>query len=89
MTYDRRGIPNPTEINIARFFTTVYFFTAAGLNMPEIYKNIALYGEFPSFERKINPLQDGLIWIRGMDREPRLTTKAEIEKEIVNIPQML
>ena len=26
MTYDFNGFPNPTEINISRFFTTVYFF---------------------------------------------------------------
>ena len=34
LTYDRDGVPNPTEINIGRFFTTHQFFTAAGLNMP-------------------------------------------------------
>lgn len=82
MTYDRNGIPNPTEINISRFFTTVYFFTKAGLNMPEIFKDIALYKEFPSLERKINPLPDGLLWIRGMDREPRLTTAEEMKNEL-------
>ena len=82
MTYDRNGIPNPTEINISRFFTTVYFFTKAGLNMPEIFKDIALYNSFPSLEKKINPLPDGLLWIRGMDREPILTTEDEIKKEI-------
>lgn len=26
MAYDKEGIPNPTEINISRFFTTVFFF---------------------------------------------------------------
>lgn len=82
MTYDKQGIPNPTEINISRFFTTVYFFTKAGLNMPEIFKNIALYDEFPSLKKKINPLPEGLLWIRGMDREPVLTTKEEIEKAV-------
>lgn len=82
MTYDKKGIPNPTEINISRFFTTVYFFTKAGLNMPEIYKDIALYGEFPDFERKVNPLPDGLLWIRGMDKEPVLTTEHGIREEI-------
>lgn len=82
MTYDKKGFPNPTEINISRFFTTVYFFTEAGLNMPEIYKNIALYDEFPTLEKKINPLPDGLIWIRGMDRVPRLMTMDEIGNEI-------
>lgn len=85
MTYDRQGIPNPTEINISRFFTTIFFFAKAGLNMPEIYKNIALYNEFPTLDKKINPLPDGLLWIRGMDREPCLTTEKELSKEIVLI----
>lgn len=80
MTYDHDGYPNPTEINISRFFTTHYFFTKAGLNMPEIYCNIALDGKFPDLERKINPLPDGLVWIRGMDVEPVLTTVKELEK---------
>ena len=34
MTYDFAGLPNVTEINIGRFFTTHYFFTQAGLNFP-------------------------------------------------------
>ena len=79
MTLDRDGFPNPTEINIGRFFTTVYFFTKAGLNMPEIYVNIALDNEFPSLDRTMNPLPDGLIWIRGMDVEPVLGTVEELE----------
>ena len=82
MAYDQRGVPNPTEINISRFFTTVLFFTEAGLNMPEIFKNIALYGEFPVLPRKINPLPDGLMWIRGMDTRPRLIRESTIEAEI-------
>jgi len=80
MTYDQEGVPNPTEINIGRFFTTHYFFTKAGLNMPEIYCDIALDGKFPILERKINPLPPGLLWIRGMDVNPVLTTAAELEK---------
>ena len=83
MTYDFNGFPNPTEINISRFFTTVYFFTKAGLNMPKIFKDIALYGEFPSLDKKINPLPDGLMWIRGMDREPLLTTEDTIKQSII------
>ena len=79
MTYDDGGIPNPTEINIGRFFTTHYFFTQAGLNMPKIYCDIALDNQFPGLKKKINPLPDGLIWIRGMDVQPVLTTRAELE----------
>lgn len=85
MTYDASGVPNPTEINISRFFTTAYFFTRAGLNMPKIFKDIALYGKFPTLEKKINPLPDGLLWIRSMDREPLLTTEADMFKQLINL----
>lgn len=78
MTYDKNNFPNPTEINISRFFTTSYFFTKAGLNMPQIFIDIALKKEFPNLEKKINPLPDGLLWIRSMDKGPMLTTENEI-----------
>jgi len=83
MAYDKEGIPNPTEINISRFFTTVLFFTEAGLNMPEIFKDIALYGEFPDLSNKINPLPNDLMWLRGMDTKPRLMTSEEMREDIV------
>ena len=85
MAYDKNGIPNPTEINISRFFTTVLFFTEAGLNMPEIFKDIALYNEFPKIEKNINPLENGLIWLRGMDTKPRLMTTTQINEQIKNL----
>jgi carbamoyl-phosphate synthase large subunit len=74
MTYDDAGVPNPTEINIGRFFTTHYFFTKAGVNFPKIYCDLALYGRMPKLARVLNPLPDGLLWIRGMDVAPLLTT---------------
>jgi hypothetical protein len=83
MAYDKDGVPNPTEINISRFFTTVLFFTEAGLNMPEIFKDIALYGEFPTLAQKINPLPKDLMWLRGMDVAPRLIASSDINNEIV------
>lgn len=86
MTYDQSGIPNPTEINIGRFFTTHYFFTKAGLNMPKIYCDIALDGNFPTLQKRINPLPDGLIWIRGMDVKPVLTTRSELEAMAIRKP---
>ena len=80
MTYDKKGIPNPTEINISRFFTTIRFFTEAGLNMPVIYKNLALYGEKPKLKKKINPLPNGLMWLRGMDTAPQLVVQDDFQK---------
>jgi len=82
MAYDKSGVPNPTEINISRFFTTVRFFTDAGVNMPEIYKNLALKKEYEKPVKKINPLDTDLMWVRGMDVQPRLVTNEIIEREI-------
>lgn len=80
LTYDNNGIPNPTEINIARFFTTHYFFAEAGLNMPYIYVKIAYGEDYPNPSRKINPLPPDLAWIRGMDFLPILTDLENIDK---------
>ena len=79
LTYDRNGIPNPTEINIGRFFTTHQFFTRAGLNMPHIFVMAGLGKPIPHISRKINPLTPGLAWVRGMDVLPVLTTEKAIE----------
>jgi carbamoyl-phosphate synthase large subunit len=79
LTYDTDGRPRVTEINIGRFFTTVDFFSQAGVNFPLIYRDIALEGTFPRLEQKVNPLPDGLVWVRGMDVEPVLIRAAELE----------
>lgn len=68
-----------TEINIGRFFTTVNFFTEAGLNMPYILIKTAL-GETVAIRKRINPLPVNLYWIRGMDFKPRLVRKEEMDR---------
>ena len=78
LTFDALGVPNPTEINISRFFTTVKFFTEAGLNMPEIFAEYALGLEPSRPKGMVNPLPDGLAWFRGMDVEPRLVPLSEL-----------
>lgn len=85
MTYDQAGIPNPTEINIARFFTTIQFFTEAGLNMPKILKDIVVHNKLPQLEKKLNPLPDGLLWLRAMDVPPLLTTQDKIDKTLLKL----
>jgi len=78
LTYDRNGVPNVTEINIARFFTTILFFTEAGLNMPLIYTKL-FFNEEIKIDKKYNPLSDNYAWIRGMDFLPKLLTPEKFE----------
>ncbi len=79
LTYDHDGMPNPTEINIGRFFTTHDFFSRAGLNFPDIFVKRALGIDVRLPNVRFNPLPDGLAWVRGLDSEPVLTTERDID----------
>ncbi len=80
LTYSGDSIPNPTEINIGRFFTTHHFFAVAGLNIAYIFVKLAYGEKIPELPKKINPLKNGLAWIRGMDFLPIMTTIEEIDR---------
>jgi len=88
MTYDREDIPNPTEINIGRFFTTHYFFTKAGLNFPDIYVRMSLGMDVDPPSQRINPLAVDLAWVRGLDSLPVLTNVKEIKKHAERLEEM-
>jgi hypothetical protein len=78
-TLNVSGTPNPTEINISRFFTTIRFFTEAGFNFPNEFMKLA-FGDLAICQDPIlNPLPEGLMWLRGMDRSPLLMEKNSFE----------
>ena len=81
LTYDRDGIPNPTEINIGRFFTTHLFFSELGVNMPYVFVKLACDEAPPEIPQKLNPAPQGMVWIRGMDFEPVLVPMSDIEAQ--------
>lgn len=89
LTYDFSGIPNPTEINIGRFFTTHEFFTRAGLNMPEIFIRVAYGEKLPYIKRRVNPLKNGFVWVRGVDFLPILTTENKIEIQVKELKKII
>jgi carbamoyl-phosphate synthase large subunit len=63
---DAWGRPRPTEVNAGRFFTTSYFFTAAGANMPYAYILLGLGREVPPLPQ-YDAVPAGLYWIRHID----------------------
>lgn len=63
---DKSNNPVPTEINAGRFFTTSYFFTKAGINMPYYYVKLAFGEEIPELP-KYNAVPKGIYWIRHID----------------------
>ncbi len=63
---DEEGNIFPTEVNAGRFFTTSFFFTKAGINMPYYYVKLGLGEEIPDLPR-YNSVPAGLYWIRHID----------------------
>lgn len=79
-TYDQQGVPNPTEINIAKFFTTHHFLTRAGCNFPVIFIDLAL-GKYNGPMNVLNPCKRNMYWIRGIDIIPILLAQEDIDKK--------
>jgi predicted ATP-grasp superfamily ATP-dependent carboligase len=88
LTYDADGVPNPTEINIGRFFTTHHFFTELGINMPYVFVKLGCGEEVSLPEQRLNPARDGMVWIRGLDMEPVLTSADEIEARVEELRRL-
>lgn len=79
---NHEGLPCPTEINAGRFFTTSYFFSYAGVNMPYYYVKLA-YGEQLPKLPKYNALPAGLYWIRHIDSGPILIKEENFKFSVV------
>lgn len=78
---DKDGRPRPTEINPGRFFTTIHFFTEAGLNLPDLYVRLHM-GEEGAWDGapRIDPLPASLYWVRHIDCPAQLLTREEAER---------
>jgi len=87
-TFDKTGVPNPTEINIAKFFTTHHFITRTGCNMPQILVQLA-FDEYKGPYNVLNPCKPDMYWIRGIDVLPILLYRDEISEKEVEFNQIL
>ena len=73
---DEDGAPRITEINAGRFGTTIHFYTAAGCNFPYLAVRLA-FAEAVAGAPLIDPLPEGLYWIRTIDCGPVLVTQID------------
>jgi len=87
-TYDRNGVPNPTEINISKFFTTHHFLTRAGCNMPNILVELA-FGEYRGPYGVLNPCRPDMHWIRGIDVVPVLVHERDVTAKVDEYQSLL
>lgn len=71
MKENKNGVPVPTEINSGRFFTTSFFFTKAGINMPFFYVKLGMGEKIPKLP-KVNAIPPNWYWIRHIDCPAKL-----------------
>lgn len=71
MKESHRGQLIPTEVNYGRFYTTVDFFEAAGVNFPA---QVARLFIDKTFDYEIDRIKTPYHWIRGLDSEPKLVS---------------
>jgi predicted ATP-grasp superfamily ATP-dependent carboligase len=64
---DKNGKILITEINAGRFFTTSYFFSKAGCNMPYYYTKIGLGDIDKAPCKQFDNLPEGFFWLRMVD----------------------
>lgn len=80
LTYDHAGVPNPTEIQASRFYTSIYFLARAGLNLPAIYVRLGVGLPVDGYPTGSSPLPDELVWLKTLDAQPILTDLATIRR---------
>lgn len=64
---DSKGKIKIIEINAGRFFTTSYFFSKAGINMPYYFVKLGMGEKISGNFRKTNNLSENLYWVRMID----------------------
>lgn len=64
---DNKNVIKVTEINLGRFFTTSYFFSQAGANMPYYYVKLGIDGKVNHPLKPYNNIPAGWYWIRNID----------------------
>lgn len=75
-TYNRQGAPLPTEVQPARFYSSIHFLARLNVNFPDIYCRLAL-GEKICDDPVVNPIRRHHYWVKSVDVLPKLLTSDE------------
>ena len=78
-TFTDDGTPLPTEIQPARFYSSIYFIAKAGLNLADDYCTLACKGRAALGPAQLNPCSADQYWVKAVDMLPRLLTRSEYD----------
>ncbi|MGC0313450.1 hypothetical protein [Kitasatospora acidiphila] len=81
-TYREDGTPLPTEVQPARFYSSIHFLAELGLNLPDLYCRLALDPADRPARPLVNPVREYRYWVKSVDKLPRLLTRQEFEDDL-------
>jgi hypothetical protein len=76
-TYSVDGAPLPTEVQPARFYSSIHFLSRVGLNLADAFCVLALDGRAALGPPVLNPIRSELYWVKGVDKLPQLLSADE------------
>lgn len=79
-TYDADGQPRITEVQPARFYTSIYFMACLGLNLAADYCKLACDGRDALGAPQLNPCPVDMYWVKGVERLPKILTADEFRE---------
>lgn len=77
-TYGLNGQPYPTEVQPARFYSSIDFLAAVGINLPDVYCRLHRGAPIPMDDSLINPVRTTMYWFKAVDKLPVLLSSDEI-----------
>jgi len=79
-TYDANERPKITEIQPARFYTSIHFMARLGLNFAADYCALVCDGRAALGPPQLNPCPPDVYWVKGVERLPKLLTANEFRR---------
>ncbi|MER5319538.1 hypothetical protein [Streptosporangium roseum] len=79
-TFDREGNPLPTEVQPARFYSSIFFLARVGVNFPDLYCRLALNELDKPLKPSVNPIRDRRYWVKAVDRLPQLLSAEDFHR---------
>ncbi len=87
-TLDSEGRPNLTEIQASRLYTSSFFMTKCGLNLPYILYKVGMGLPVKEEEKKVKIGSD-MIWLKYCETFPELVNEKELIKSEENLKKLI
>lgn len=88
-TIDENGVPNLTEVQASRLYTSSYFMAKYGLNLPDVLCKVGLNEEIKEEDLGQCTLNENKIWLKYVETYPNIVDISALEESERDKDRML